>query len=213
MEPRPSMGVQLAFYTLQHPSMSTTLHKYKMFCILLAIGKKFIHIRWSHNQQLVWTNFCWENMILIDGSNMFKCQRKAFWIFVTKWSLLFSKHDTKYWKMILVEIKVLWYQKNVQSIGDTIWIQKNVVYRIMNFFLVGHIVLKDVIDTKPTKIEKVKNLPCPKTRKTIGNMFETSGFPSKLHQKLCNPTIRSHKKIQTYMECKLWKRGRWLKLW
>jgi hypothetical protein len=35
----------------------------------------------------------------------------------------------------------------------------------MKEFLVGHIVLKDVIDTKPAKIEKVKNLPCPKTRK------------------------------------------------
>lgn len=50
--------------------------------------------------------------------------KETFWIFVTKWGLLFSKHDTKYWKMILVEIKVLWYQKDVRSIGDAIWIQK-----------------------------------------------------------------------------------------
>jgi hypothetical protein len=78
----------------------------------------------------------------------------------------------------------------------------------MKEFLVRHIVLKYVIDTKPTKIEKVKNLPCPKTRKNSGNMFETSGFPSKLHQKLCNPTVPSHQKNQTCMEWKLWRRGR-----
>jgi len=43
-------------------------------------------------------------------------------------------------------------------------------------------------------------------------MFETSGFVSKLHQKLCNPSVPSHKKIQTYMEWRLWKRGRGLQL-
>jgi hypothetical protein len=43
--------------------------------------------------------------------------------------------------------------------------KKNVVFRIVKEFLVGHFVLKDVIDTKPTDIKKVKNLPCPKTRK------------------------------------------------
>ncbi len=59
----------------------------------------------------------------------------------------------------------------------------------MKEFLVGHIVLKDVIDTKPAKIEKVKNLPCPKTRKNswkhVWNKWVSIKVTSKVMQPEC----------------------------
>jgi hypothetical protein len=55
----------------------------------------------------------------------------------------------------------------------------------------------------PPRLRRWKIFLVQKQEKIVGNMFETSGFLLKLHQKLCNPSVPSHKKIQTYMDWRL----------
>jgi len=71
--------------------------------------------------------------------------------------------------------------------------------------------LKDVIDTKPTKIEKVKNIPFPKTRRKKVETFLNKWVSIKVTSKVIQPKCTNSQKISN-MEWRLWRRGRQLKL-
>jgi len=65
--------------------------------------------------------------------------------------------------------------------------------------------LKDVIDTKPAKIEKVKNIPFPKTRKKKLKHFLNKWVFIKVTSKVMQLKCTNSQKIPN-VEWRLWRR-------